>query len=78
MNYAPLIPLKRSNKDGYEMLTDIKDVVRFHLKNLLLTSPGERISDPSYGVGLRRFLFEPMTGATYGIIQDNINVQISV
>ena len=26
---------------------------------MLLTSPGERVMNPDFGVGLRRFLFEP-------------------
>jgi hypothetical protein len=57
--YGPKWPLKRGNEDTYEVYTDLKDQTNFYLRNLLLTSPGENISDPNYGVGLRRFLFEP-------------------
>ena len=40
------------------MNEDLKQQINFELKNLLLTSPGENISDMNYGIGLRRFLFE--------------------
>ena len=33
-------------------------MLKFPLTNLLLTNPGEKISDPNYGVGLRQYLFE--------------------
>ena len=32
---------------------------------LVLTMPGERIMDPEFGVGARRFLFEQMTEETF-------------
>ena len=76
MNYAPSLPLKRDNVSGYEMITNIRRLAKFHLKNLLLTNPSEKISDPSYGVGLRAYLFEPAMGSTYSIIEDNISTQI--
>ena len=31
----------------------------FLFENILLTNPGEKLSDPNFGVGLRSFLFEP-------------------
>ncbi len=36
-----------------------KDQIKSNLINLLLTSPGERYHEPTYGVGLRDILFEP-------------------
>jgi phage baseplate assembly protein W len=35
----------------------MNELAKFHLRNLLLTNKGEKISDPNYGVGIRRFLF---------------------
>jgi phage baseplate assembly protein W len=35
----------------------------------LLTSPGERIMNPNFGVGLRNFLFEPKDSAIPAIRQ---------
>ncbi len=35
-----------------------KDQVKSNLINLLLTSPGERLMEPAFGVGIRDLLFE--------------------
>lgn len=36
-----------------------KEQVKSNLINLLLTDPGERVLNPTFGVGLRRYIFEP-------------------
>jgi phage baseplate assembly protein W len=38
-----------------------EDAVAQALRSLLLTEPGERLGRPTYGSGLRRFLFMPNT-----------------
>ena len=58
MIYAPKFPLRKKDNSTFENVSDIKELIKFHLTNLLLTNPGEKISDPEYGVGLRRYLFE--------------------
>ena len=73
---APKFPLRFKERLGFEDVGSTKELVLFHLKNLLLTSPGEKISDPEYGVGLKRFLFEQMTPETIGEIEDRIISQI--
>ena len=35
-----------------------KEQVKSNLINLLLTSPGERLMNPAFGVGIRQYLFE--------------------
>ena len=77
MNYAPFVPLRLNSQNGYEMMTSVKQLIRFHLKNLVLTSPGEKISKPNYGVGIRRYLFEPLNESTAAIIEGNIRSQIN-
>ena len=53
------LPLQKSPVYGfYELNKTIKENVKQKLKMLMLTSPGERIMVPEYGVGLRNFLFE--------------------
>ena len=52
------LPLARDKKDGYVTNKTYENVVNQNLKNLILTSPGERIMDPDFGVGLRRHVFE--------------------
>ena len=76
--YGPRWPLKKGNDDVFEKYDDLKDHISFYLKCLLLTSPGENISDPGYGVGLRRFLFEQNLDETRDNISSEISSQISI
>ena len=67
---GPELPLNRDHRFGnYSLITSYKDEVKQNFKNLLLTSPGERMMIPDFGVGLRHFLFNPRPGATAGIRQ---------
>ena len=43
---------------GYDSITDIKETVQYNIKSTLLTNPGEIISDPDFGVGLKKIIFE--------------------
>ena len=45
---------------------------------LLLTSPGERVMDPVFGVGIRRYLFEQATTETYEIVSEAISRQVAL
>jgi hypothetical protein len=75
--FGPKFPLSAGTRDTFELYDDIKQQINFYLKNLILTSPGENISDPNYGVGLRRFLFEQNTESTRSSIVGAISSQIS-
>ena len=55
---GPKLPLQKDNLYG-SLTTQYKEQIQQNLKNLLLTSPGERVMLPDFGVGLRHFLFEP-------------------
>ena len=48
------------------------------LRTLILTSPGERIMEPDFGVGLRRFLFENMDGDVLAELVARIKQQTGV
>lgn len=72
MIYAPKFPLRFKEKKGFENVDNVKELVRFHLTNLLLTNPGEKISDPNYGIGIRQMLFENMTQGTLNLWTDKI------
>ena len=74
--YGPVWPLKKGNHDTFAIYESIRQQISFELKNLLLTSPGENISDPNYGVGLRRFLFEQNTESVRSELQNEILSQI--
>ena len=76
--YGPKWPLKSGTRDTFEVYDDIKQQINFYLKNLLLTSPGENISDSNYGVGLRSYMFEQNIDSIRASISSRIYSQISV
>jgi len=75
--FGPKWPLSKGNHDTFELYDDVKQQIGFYLKNLLLTSPGENLSDPNYGVGIRRYLFEQNLDSTRGSMASKISSQIS-
>lgn len=76
--YGPKWPLKSGNADTFEMYDSVEQQIGFYLKNLLLTSPGENISDPNYGIGIRRFLFEQNIDYVRSSISSRVSSQVSV
>ena len=66
-----------SNNAGYT-LADLKETVRFNLKNIILTNPGERIMIPDFGVGVKRALFSFGSDEMYSNVQDAIEEQVSI
>ena len=73
---APKLPLTPKRADGYQTLKTVKDVVRQNLKNLVLTSPGERIMDLDFGVGVRNYLFEFDTVMVREDIRNRVKEQV--
>lgn len=73
---TPKLPLNLGDQVGYRLVTTYPELVKQNLKNLLLTVPGERVMDSSFGVGLSRFLFEQNLTYTYGELQTVISEQI--
>lgn len=77
MILAPKFPLRFKEKLVFENVNDEKELVKFHMTNLLLTNPGEKISDPNYGVGVRQILFENMTVGVLNNWRDKISDAIN-
>ena len=76
---SPLAPLVYDHVDGpYRLNKTIGEVIKQNFKNLILTSPGERIMEPDFGVGLRRFLFENMDGDVLAELVARIKQQTGV
>ena len=76
--YGPKWPLKKGTEDVFEMYTEIKDQISFYMKNILLTSPGENLSDYNFGVGLRQYLFEQNIGSVQGRLRSEIYQQFAL
>lgn len=55
---------------------NLVDAVKFQLKNILLTRPGEKLSDPDFGVGLHNFLFS-QESSKIPAIRNRITSQIT-
>ena len=73
--FSPTIPLTIDPDDGYSLNKTLKDVAKQNFKNLILTSPGERIMDPEFGVGMRSYLFANNNTQTQGQIDARIRQQ---
>ena len=73
------LPLVVSDVFGaYDLNTNFADLATQNLKMLLLTNPGERIMNPSFGVGIRKFFFENNDSSTYSLITDRIRSQAKI
>jgi len=71
------LPLVYTEADGpYRLNKNLKEVVVQNFKNLVLTSPGERIMLPDFGCGIRKYLFENMNSQHRSEITARINQQI--
>jgi len=71
-------PLKVEKGIGIVPINEeaIVEAVKFQLKNILLTRPGEKISDPEFGIGLPNFLFS-QESARIPELQSRIQSQIN-
>jgi|2_EtaG_2_1085320.scaffolds.fasta_scaffold47642_2 phage baseplate assembly protein W len=63
--------------DGYEMIRGYIELVKQNFKNLMLTSPGEKMMNPDFGVGLRRYLFQPSPERIPSDIEGHIISQVN-
>jgi hypothetical protein len=74
---GPKLPLNVDKKNGFLMIDNYVDEVKQNLKILFLTSPGERVFIPNFGVGLRSYLFENKTTKLDSEIEARIKQQVS-
>ena len=70
-------PLEITSDNAGYRLSDVQETVKFNIKNVILTNPGERIWNPDFGVGIKRALFEQPTQLLVDTIQEKILEQIS-
>ena len=75
---SPKLPLGRDPQDGYALNKTIRQVARQNLKMLVLTSPGERIKLPEFGVGIRHYLFENATEEAFLTLRSRIIEQARI
>ena len=75
---SPKLPLGRDPQDVYALNKTIRQVARQNLKMLVLTSPGERIMLPEFGVGIRHYLFENATDEAFLTLRSRIIEQARI
>ncbi len=75
---SPKLPVVYDiTKNGYAMNLTFIELIKQNIKMILLTSPGERIMYPDFGVGLKRFLFQPNIIQVHSDIISRIYSQLS-
>jgi phage baseplate assembly protein W len=55
-----------------------KDAIKNNLINFFLTNPGERFLNPTFGGGLRPFIFEQITRDNLDFLREDINQKITI
>ena len=55
-----------------------KDAIKNNLINFFLTNPGERPLNPTFGGGLRAFIFEQITTDNLDFLREDINAKLSL
>jgi phage baseplate assembly protein W len=55
-----------------------KDAIKNNLINFFLTNPGERPLNPTFGGGLRAFIFEQITTDNLNFLREDINDKLTV
>lgn len=72
------LPLARDASDGYGMIKSFKTMIKQNFKMLILTSPGERIMEPAFGIGLKKYLFENFNEGVFAKIERDIFNQTEI
>jgi len=71
------LPLSLDEKDGpYKSNMTLDEVAQQNIKMIVLTSPGERVMEPDFGVGIRNYLFEQETPFLVNDIRKRISNQV--
>lgn len=63
---------RKENLKDIQALFDI-EAIKNSIVNCFLTAPGQKILNPTFGIDLRRFLFEPIDDYTSDIIINDIS-----
>jgi len=71
------LPLNNASKGLFELSYSTEDQAVSNLKNLLLTSKGERRYLPTFGTGIMNLLFDPNTTEVGENLKDEISSAIS-
>src|SRR5690606_23952036 len=68
----------RLGEDGRMAWSEGPQNIRESIRVILSTEAGERFMLPSFGGGLRRFLFEPNTASTRRLIEERVTQSLAM
>ena len=54
-----------------------RDAIKNNLINYLLTNPGERVENPTFGAGLREYIFLQIENQDFNFIKEDLQAKIS-
>ena len=78
IGFGPKIPVSVSKaENGLSLTRNLAENTKQNIKNVILTSPGERVMIPDFGVGIRRFLFENDTPEASAELRSRILTQLA-
>jgi len=70
-------PLDFSNEGFLRKTKNVRQQVKSNIRNLLLTSKGERVFQPNFGSDLKNILFEQITPQSLSNVEDSIRQSLS-
>jgi len=72
------LPLSVDDVDGhFSLVKTLSEEIKQNMFHIIMTSPGERIMDIDFGVGVRRYLFEPLVAQIETKLRNRIHKQIN-
>lgn len=76
--YSPKLPLSINDDDSvYSLNKTILETAKQNLKMLLLTTPGERVMDKNFGVGILTYVFSQDIQSVRNSIENKISEQVN-
>ena len=72
------LPITYNSADGFTMIKSIKRMIKQNFKMLLLTSPGERVMEPNFGVGVKNYLFSMYSENVPAQLRSKIMEQVNI
>ena len=71
------VNLPLADGTGFTSNYTTREAIKYNLINYFLTNPGERPGNPTFGGGLRAFIFEQISNSTTDLLKEDIQTKIS-
>tara|TARA_Y100000296_G_C5165830_1_gene254517 strand:+ start:198 stop:566 length:369 start_codon:yes stop_codon:yes gene_type:complete len=75
---SPRLPITYDSSEGFALIRSLRGMMRQNFKMLILTIPGERVMEPTFGVGITTYLFSNFHANTYMEIDSRIREQTAI